>query len=161
MLARWAGDRALNDGEEEWGAEATEMLELVAYQGLSITDNEPGKVSTDDVEKLLEFQVEQMQSESRCEVSGIWLMVTEHGTRIPVEVRDKFKSVLDDSIMIPSMSHYVKSVAQTSRCYTLLTVLAFWTLGELETILHHLTTSIVISTTPCKIEIGFSTSMLS
>ena len=71
MLARWAGDKALNDGENEWGAEATETLELVAYEGLHIADNGSGRVSTDDVEKLLEFQVEQMQSKSGRPMSRI------------------------------------------------------------------------------------------
>jgi anaphase-promoting complex subunit 5 len=64
MLNRWAGDTALNEGEDEWGPEATEMLELVAYGSFIIRDEEEGCVSTDDVEKLLEFQVEQMQSKS-------------------------------------------------------------------------------------------------
>lgn len=64
LLNRWAGDKALDDGEEEWGPEATEMLELVAYGGLNIADGKDDCISTDDVEKLLEFQVEQMQSES-------------------------------------------------------------------------------------------------
>ena len=64
MLNRWAGDNALSDGEDVWGPEATEMLELVAYGALGAEDEEEGRVSTDDVEKLLEFQVEQMQS--RC-----------------------------------------------------------------------------------------------
>ena len=60
---RWAGDRVLTQGEEEWGTTGAEMLELVAY-GTSHPDmGDEGKVSTDDVEKLLEFQVEQMQSE--------------------------------------------------------------------------------------------------
>lgn len=63
-LGRWAGDKALLEGQEEWGVEATEMLELVAYGGFSIEDSAEGCVSTDDVEKLLEFQVEQMQSQS-------------------------------------------------------------------------------------------------
>jgi anaphase-promoting complex subunit 5 len=73
MLNRYAGDKALSDGEDEWGPEATEMLELVAYGGLSIEDEEEGRVSTDDVEKLLEFQVEQMQSRTcfrRCTSGG-------------------------------------------------------------------------------------------
>lgn len=61
-LGRWAGDAALSVGEEEWGAQATEMLELVAYGNLTLDDEGEGLVSTDDVEKLLEFQVEQMQS---------------------------------------------------------------------------------------------------
>jgi anaphase-promoting complex subunit 5 len=61
-LGRWAGDKALEEGEEDWGTEAAELLELVAYGGLTLDDTERGCVSTDDVEKLLEFQVEQMQS---------------------------------------------------------------------------------------------------
>jgi anaphase-promoting complex subunit 5 len=61
-LGRWAGDKALAEGEEEWGENATEMLELIAYGGLSLEDTEAGCVSSDDIEKLLEFQVEQMQS---------------------------------------------------------------------------------------------------
>jgi anaphase-promoting complex subunit 5 len=61
-LGRWAGDKALVEGKEEWGIGATETLELVAYGGFSIEDAAEGCVSTDDVEKLLEFQVEQMQS---------------------------------------------------------------------------------------------------
>jgi anaphase-promoting complex subunit 5 len=62
-LGRWAGDKVLGDVEKEWGIEGTEMLELVAYGSLSLEDPEQGCVGTDDVEKLLEFQVEQMQSE--------------------------------------------------------------------------------------------------
>ncbi len=62
ILGRWAGDKALDEGQEDWGIEATEMLELVANGGLILEDPEEGCVSTDDVEKLLEFQVEQMQS---------------------------------------------------------------------------------------------------
>lgn len=61
-LGRWAGDKALAEGEEEWGVNATEMLELIAYGGLTLEDTEASCVSTDDVEKLLEFQVEQMHS---------------------------------------------------------------------------------------------------
>ncbi|KUJ07377.1 uncharacterized protein LY89DRAFT_660658 [Mollisia scopiformis] len=91
-LGRWAGDRALGEGEEEWGTDATEMLELVAYGGVSLEDEMDGSVSTDDLEKLLEFQVEQMQK---------------LGNRVPPEVRDKIQSIFGESIMIPSLSHYL------------------------------------------------------
>jgi anaphase-promoting complex subunit 5 len=109
-LGRWAGDSALADGEEEWGMEATETLELVAYGGLSLENPDEGCVSSDDVEKLLEFQVEQMQSKSSSAscLLLIKLMRSEIGSRIPMEVKDKFKSILDESIMIPSLSHYLK-----------------------------------------------------
>ena len=61
-LRRWAGDKALSEGEEQWGIEATEMLETITYHGLLEGEIVEGSVSTDDVEKLLEFQVDQMQS---------------------------------------------------------------------------------------------------
>ncbi|PBP17126.1 anaphase-promoting complex protein [Diplocarpon rosae] len=88
---RWAGDRALEEGEGEWGSDATEMLELVAYGGLSIEDQD-GATSTDDVEKLLEFQVEQMQK---------------FGSRISDEVKERFRGLLGESIVVPSLSHYL------------------------------------------------------
>jgi anaphase-promoting complex subunit 5 len=108
-LGRWAGDEPLADGEEEWDTEATEMLELVAYGGLSLEDSDEGCVSSDDVEKLLEFQVEQMQSKfPASSLLPIKLIQSEIGSRIPKEVKDKFKSILDESIMVPSLSHYLK-----------------------------------------------------
>jgi len=61
-LGRWAGDTVLAQAEEEWGMEATEMLEVVAFGGLDLGATDEGCVSSDDIEKLLEFQVEQMQS---------------------------------------------------------------------------------------------------
>ncbi|KAL5331253.1 hypothetical protein ACEPPN_000782 [Leptodophora sp. 'Broadleaf-Isolate-01'] len=91
-LERWAGDRVLAEGQEEWGLEATEMLEHITYGALSTENSNQGGISTDDVEKLLEFQVEQMQK---------------LGNRIPNEVKEQFKAVLEKNIIIPSLSHYL------------------------------------------------------
>ncbi|PQE06153.1 anaphase-promoting complex subunit 5 protein [Rutstroemia sp. NJR-2017a BBW] len=60
VLAKWAGDQVLSEGEEEWGLEETENLAQIAYGGLE-DDGYAGSISTDDVEKLLEFHVEQMR----------------------------------------------------------------------------------------------------
>lgn len=59
---RWIGDKALRDGEKLWGVEATEFLETITYHALNDSEIVEGNVSTNDVEKLLEFQVDQMQS---------------------------------------------------------------------------------------------------
>ncbi|KAF7905920.1 hypothetical protein EAF00_000199 [Botryotinia globosa] len=91
VVGIWAGDRVLTEGEEDWGLEETETLAHIAYGGLE-QENAAGPVSTDDVEKLLEFHVEQMQK---------------LGTRMPIEVKSKLKSLLDDSIITPSLSHYL------------------------------------------------------
>lgn len=98
-LGRWAGDKALEDGEEDWGPEATEMLELVAYGGMSLGDAGEGCVSTDDVEKLLEFQVEQMQSEYTMlllwvKFSRLQNLVSEYRTRFETSFRVFFRMVL-------------------------------------------------------------------
>ncbi|THV65533.1 hypothetical protein D6D29_10548 [Aureobasidium pullulans] len=91
-LERWAGNRALAEGQEDWGGEATEMLEHITYGALSLEDPDQGVISTDDVEKLLEFQVEQMQK---------------LGNRIPEDVKENFKSILEKNITVPSLSHYL------------------------------------------------------
>jgi len=72
-LERWAGNRALAEGQEDWGAEATEMLEHITYGALSLEDPDQGVISTDDVEKLLEFQIEQMQSKCPPSYQGFFL----------------------------------------------------------------------------------------
>ncbi|KAI1002394.1 hypothetical protein K3495_g5805 [Podosphaera aphanis] len=89
---RWIGDKALDEGEDEWGTGKTEELELIAYEPLKYKYSADSAPSTDDIEKLLEFQVEKMQK---------------FGNRLPHEVRTRFQSVLDHCSLIPSLSHYL------------------------------------------------------
>jgi len=107
-LNRWAGDRVLGDEQADWGVQETEMLELIAYGGLSLEEQDEGRVSTDDVEKLLEFQVEKMQSQYTIDLAWIWLTGEELGSRIPSEVKDNFRNILDKSLITPSLVHYLK-----------------------------------------------------
>jgi anaphase-promoting complex subunit 5 len=59
----WSFDVVLHEGSEEWGDNVLETFGSVAYGSLiNQPEDADGLVSTDDVEKLLEFQVEQMQS---------------------------------------------------------------------------------------------------
>lgn len=109
-LRRWTGDKALSEGEAQWGAEATEMFETIAYHDVLDGGRVEGSVSTDDVEKLLEFQVDQMQSMWWTLLSVVEnvLIIPELGSRIPTEVRERFRHALDESIIIPSLSHYLE-----------------------------------------------------
>lgn len=50
-------------------------------------------VSTDDVERLLEFQVDVMQR---------------MGTRVPDEVESQLKKMLGTKVAVPALSHYVE-----------------------------------------------------
>ena len=88
-------------------------------------------------------------------------MIAELGNRIPVEVKENFKHVLDESIMIPSLSHYLKYVFQTLAGNSCSRFTASWMPGELAIILHLSIIFIVILTTPCRIEIDSFISMLS
>lgn len=59
----WSFDEVLSDGGEVWEDGARDTFMEVAYDGGFEKNNEEGLVSTNDIEKLLEFQIEQMQSE--------------------------------------------------------------------------------------------------
>ncbi|KAI0476220.1 anaphase-promoting complex subunit 5-domain-containing protein [Xylariaceae sp. FL0804] len=89
---RLSFDNVLLSGESEWG-EGVDGITSVAYGDMLGHDiNSTLPVSTDDVERLLEFQIEQMQK---------------HGNRIPLEIRHQFHDLVNDSQMVPSLSHYL------------------------------------------------------
>ncbi|KAI0008615.1 anaphase-promoting complex subunit 5-domain-containing protein [Xylariaceae sp. FL0662B] len=89
---RLSFDNVLLAGENDWGS-GVEAIASVAYGDMLRDDpNLTLPVSTDDIEKLLEFQIEQMQK---------------HGSRIPLEIRHQFYDLLNDSFMVPSLSHYL------------------------------------------------------
>ncbi|KAI0130118.1 anaphase-promoting complex protein [Xylariales sp. AK1849] len=89
---RLSFDNVLLEGEHAWG-EGVEAVASVAYGDMLRDDpNATLPVSTDDIEKLLEFQIEQMQK---------------YGNRIPLEIRHQFHDLLNDSAMVPSLSHYL------------------------------------------------------
>ncbi|KAK5636154.1 hypothetical protein RRF57_011866 [Xylaria bambusicola] len=85
-------DNVLLTSENEWG-QAVEAITSVAY-GDALRDDSHATmpVSTDDIEKLLEFQIDQMQK---------------YGNRVPLTIRHQFHDLVVDSSMIPSLSHYL------------------------------------------------------
>ncbi|KAI2620549.1 anaphase-promoting complex subunit 5-domain-containing protein [Hypoxylon sp. NC1633] len=89
---RLSFDHVLLAGESDWGADV-EAVASVAYGDMRRDDSVSTlPVSTDDIQKLLEFQIDQMQS---------------YGIRIPLEIKHQFHDLLNDSFMIPSLSHYL------------------------------------------------------
>ncbi|KAF4427993.1 anaphase-promoting complex subunit 5 [Fusarium austroafricanum] len=94
-FGRLSFDNVLLMGEQEdWDHQSVMDLASVAY-GDMLTGDQSGSlpVSTDDIECLLEFQIEQMQK---------------FGNRIPLEIRHQFHDLLNDSYLIPSLTHYLK-----------------------------------------------------
>ncbi|KAF3054990.1 Anaphase-promoting complex subunit 5 [Daldinia childiae] len=89
---RLSFDNVLLTGENDWGS-GVETIASVTYGDMLRDDpNSTLPVSTDDIEKLLEFQIEQMQK---------------YGNRVPLEIQHQFHDLLNDSFMIPSLSHYL------------------------------------------------------
>ncbi|RYP78113.1 hypothetical protein DL770_006940 [Monosporascus sp. CRB-9-2] len=89
---RLSFDNVLLTGEHDWGS-GVEAVASVAYGDMLRDDPTTTlPVSTDDIEKLLEFQIDQMQK---------------YGNRIPLEIRHQFQDLLNDSFMVPSLSHYL------------------------------------------------------
>ncbi|KAK3996945.1 putative anaphase-promoting complex subunit 5 [Cladorrhinum sp. PSN332] len=87
-------DSVLLAGEHEWGVHKTMQLAVGAYGNMLLAgDHEKVlPVSTDDVEGLLEWQIEQIQK---------------YGNRIPPEITQRFQRLLKDSPLVPSLSHYL------------------------------------------------------
>lgn len=88
-------DVTLSQADAELGQEAREKLTMVGYGDLATGGSERGEelASTDDFEKLLEFQVEQMQK---------------HGNRLPNTVKSLFNDLMSSRLVVPSLLHYVK-----------------------------------------------------
>ncbi|KAF4119841.1 anaphase-promoting complex subunit 5 [Geosmithia morbida] len=93
-FSRLSFDNVLLVGEQEgWDAEGVSALASVAY-GDMLSGDQTGTlpVSTDDIESLLEFQIDQIQR---------------YGSRVPLEIRNQFHDLLHDSFVVPSLTHYL------------------------------------------------------
>ncbi|KAK2007007.1 anaphase-promoting complex protein [Colletotrichum eremochloae] len=93
-FGRLSFDHVLMTGEQaEWDIKGVAALTSVVY-GDMVKSGTPSAVpvSTDDIELLLEFQIEQMQK---------------FGNRIPLELRNQFHDLLGDSFLVPSLRHYL------------------------------------------------------
>ncbi|OBT56661.1 hypothetical protein VE04_02785 [Pseudogymnoascus sp. 24MN13] len=91
----WSFDAMLEEADKEWDQDTLQTLVSVAYPNVFTHHGRSpdGLVSTNDVEKLLEFQIEQMQK---------------FGNRVPETLQQQLEEILDGDVMIPSLSHYVK-----------------------------------------------------
>ncbi|KAI9660830.1 MAG: anaphase promoting complex subunit 5 [Trizodia sp. TS-e1964] len=74
-----------------WGRSVSQKI----YATLKENGTPRGLASIDDVERLLEFQVESMQKT---------------GIRLPAEMVDQFKMMLEYHVTIPNLSHYVRFI---------------------------------------------------
>ncbi|PKK45558.1 hypothetical protein CI102_9511, partial [Trichoderma harzianum] len=93
-FSRYSFDNVLLRGElEDWDVDKVAGLASVAY-GDMLAGDRTGTlpVSIEDVENLLDFQIEQMQK---------------YGNRIPLEIRHQFHDLLNDTFLIPSLTHYI------------------------------------------------------
>ncbi|KAI0172746.1 anaphase-promoting complex subunit 5-domain-containing protein [Hypoxylon sp. FL1284] len=89
---RLSFDHVLLEGESDWGPDVETVASITYGDMLRDDPNSTLPVSTDDIEKLLEFQLEHMQK---------------YGSRIPLEISRQFSDLLNDSLIVPSLSHYL------------------------------------------------------
>ncbi|KAL2131998.1 hypothetical protein VTI74DRAFT_4330 [Chaetomium olivicolor] len=90
---RLSFDSVLVTGEHEWGPQ-TDEIALAAYGNMLLMGDQDvaPAVSTDDIESLLEFQIEQIQR---------------YGTRVPPDIKAGFHRLLKSSREVSSLSHYL------------------------------------------------------
>ncbi|KAI1263333.1 anaphase-promoting complex subunit 5-domain-containing protein [Xylariaceae sp. FL1019] len=89
---QYSFDDVLLTGQHEWNEGVGGVASVVYGDMLREDLNSTLPVSTDDIEKLLEFQIDQMQK---------------YGNRIPRGIRHQFADLLRDSYMVPSLAHYL------------------------------------------------------
>ncbi|KAB5547055.1 anaphase-promoting complex protein [Coniochaeta sp. 2T2.1] len=90
---RLSFDNVLLSNEGDWGGENTTRVAEVVYQDM-VTGGKKAAipVTMDDLERLLEFQIDQMQK---------------FGVRIPKKIGKKFRQFLDDAVIVPTFRHYL------------------------------------------------------
>ncbi|KAI9715902.1 MAG: hypothetical protein M1812_005722 [Candelaria pacifica] len=88
-----AGKMSFDTNLQGWGQGWGNGLTELVYGELAEKEVLSGTISTDDVERLLEFQVEEMQK---------------FGNRIPDEVKAQFRGIVESRITVPSLSHYIR-----------------------------------------------------
>ncbi|KAK4125084.1 hypothetical protein N657DRAFT_663040 [Parathielavia appendiculata] len=90
--SRLSFDSVLLEGEHEWGTQTDEVAVAAYGNMLLMDDDDPSvPVSTDDIQAMLEFQIEQVQK---------------YGVRVPPNIRDDFLKLLKSARVVPSLSHY-------------------------------------------------------
>jgi anaphase-promoting complex subunit 5 len=94
---------------QELEAETASALKAAVYGDLR-EPHKTGSISTNDVERLLEFQVGEMQSKFPNFLLKISRLTRTSGLggRIPEEMRAKFRDMVDLRVTVPSLSYYVK-----------------------------------------------------
>lgn len=104
-----SGGASFSHAEHGWVGDEARTLAYVVYGDFLRDNTKP--VSTDDISMLLEFQIEQMQSKSPYRYllgKRSANQISEYGSRVPLEVRHEFQSLLDDNTLRPSLNHYLK-----------------------------------------------------
>ena len=74
-------------------------------------------VSTIDVEKLLEYQVERMQSKCSISFRPAEIYINPRsglGGRLPHEIKSHLRAMIETGVTVPSLSHYVQHVQPLS-----------------------------------------------
>lgn len=99
-------DTNLTDGQ----LGKNEQLFAIIYGELEDGGHDSATASTDDLEKLLEFQRDRMQSEETSERSAVMLTesTTASGVRITEDMNKQLSRMALAGVTVPSLSHYVK-----------------------------------------------------
>lgn len=87
-----AGHISFDANLQEEQLDLGDRLTDVVYGGLAHGAKQDASISTEDVEKLLEYQIDQMQR---------------MGNRLPQAMKAKFRAMVDTGVIVPSLSHYV------------------------------------------------------
>lgn len=106
-----AGKSSFDSNLHEYRLEMDSRLTELVYYNIADDSRREPSVSTDDVEKLLEYQVDKMQSmldQHYSFILPILICIAEMGSRLPPLMRDQFRNMVKTGVTVPSLSHYLR-----------------------------------------------------
>ena len=105
-----AGMTSFDSNLQEHRLSLNSRLADLVYGDISDNTRKEASVSTDEVEKLLEYQVEQMQSTLNTTrvLKSPLILVAEMGNRLSQSMKDQFQNMVKTGVTVPSLSHYVQ-----------------------------------------------------
>jgi anaphase-promoting complex subunit 5 len=90
--------------------ESNSYLSQVVYGNIEDDEEEEGVVSVKDAERLVEFQVGELQSRSLLALlfAFAWLTITGLGGRVPDEMRTQLKHIMTSESSVPVLMYYLE-----------------------------------------------------
>lgn len=113
------GKHALDQNLFDLNLDGDSPLTRTVYRNVTEEDEASSHFSSHDVEKLLEFQVSEIQSEPQPILPILPTDIKGLGTRLPEEMGKKIRGTVRSGLPVPNLMHYLRYALQRESFITL------------------------------------------